>query len=138
MDRPTKQLMHWYNPVIYNYTRDFRCYPGGQSHTGRAKGSDRLQGYNAYPAIYYDMFNKLGTEFYPLTDYGMYFCLTSNVDTYKVQMWDRWTFDPDNYLSQDCTEQVESHKVNRSHWTIHDSNEILQKRFTTEMDWFRR
>ena len=126
MDRPTKQLMHWYNPVIYNYTRDFRCYPGGQSHTGRAKGSDRLQGYNAYPAIYYDMFNKLGTEFYPLTDYGMYFCLTSNVDTYKVQMWDRWTFDPDNYLSQDA----------QNKWRVIKSIEVTGP-FMTPMRYYR-
>lgn len=101
MDRPTKQLRHWYNPICYNYYKDMRCYPGGQSHVARAKGSIRDAGWNAYPALNYELFNKLGTEFYPLTDYGFYFALTSNTDTSRAQVWDRWTFDPYDGLGND-------------------------------------
>lgn len=102
MDRPTKQLRHWYNPICYNYSKDLRCYPGGQSHTARVYGSQRGAGWNAYPAINYNIYNKLGTEFYPLTDYGFYFALTTNTDISRAQIWDRWTFDPYDQFGTDA------------------------------------
>ncbi|HOI25747.1 MAG TPA: hypothetical protein PK581_09220, partial [Caldisericia bacterium] len=92
---PTPQIQAPYNPLILDVGRDFRGYPGGQTHTGRVQGSVTASGvtrstqdhsgWNAYPAIWwwfwynnvnlnnFTDFNKLGTEFFPLTDYGFYF-----------------------------------------------------------------
>jgi hypothetical protein len=126
MDRPTEQLRHWYNPITYNYYGDVRCYPGGQSHAGRAIGSERKMGYNSYPALNYDMFHKLGTEFYPLTDYGMFFILTTNTDGSRSQLWDRWTFDPYDALGQDSD----------NNWRIIRSIEVTGP-FMTPMKWYR-
>lgn len=94
-----------YNPILMDVQDDLRAYPGGQTHTGRIKGkvssdfglndTGRGSGFNAFPAVFskasarkrftnnydiekewqYDQFNKLGTEFYPLTDYGLIFIL---------------------------------------------------------------
>ncbi len=101
MSPPTPYIRSRYNPVLYDWQDDIRAYPGGQSHTGRVQGNTgttetgRGSGWNAYPAIWskntarillgtnydevndfkYNQFNKLGTEFYPLTDYAMYFRL---------------------------------------------------------------
>jgi hypothetical protein len=99
-----------YNPILMDLQDDLRVYPGGQTHTGRIKGkvssdlglndTGRGSGFNAYPAIFskasarkrftnnydiekewqYDQFNKLGTEFYPLTDYGLFFILKNYDD----------------------------------------------------------
>jgi len=44
-------------------------------------------GRNAYPALFRDMFHKLGTEFFPMTDYGLFFILR---DPEK----NHYTFDP--------------------------------------------
>ncbi len=93
MDRPTPQLKHFYDPVCYNNKTDTYCYPGGQSHVARAFGSERQGGFNAYPAIHKNMWKKLGTEFYPLTDYSMYFSLISPTDTNRAQEWDFYSFD---------------------------------------------
>ena len=102
MDRPSPQLRHWYDPVCKNYKEDCRVYPGGQSHTARAIGSERGGGFNAYPAIQHELYNKLGTEFYPLTDYGFFFTLVSPTsvgdggrgNTQSYTDWDQYTFDP--------------------------------------------
>ncbi len=102
---PNPFIQARYDPILFDWQEDLRSYPGGQTHTGRVKGSvssdvgmgdtGRGSGFNAYPAIHsrrsakkrftsnydfdkqwqYDQFNKLGTEFYPLTDYGLYFIL---------------------------------------------------------------
>jgi hypothetical protein len=98
---PTPYIRSRYNPVLYDWQDDIRSYPGGQTHTGRVQGTTgttetgRGSGWNAYPAIWskntarialgasydsqhdykYNQFNKLGTEFYPLTDYSLYFLL---------------------------------------------------------------
>ncbi len=94
---PTPQIQSPYNPIVQDVGRDFRGYPGGQTHTGRVRGgivssgytrtTEDHSGWNAYPAIwwwnwYEDVdinnftdFNKLGTEFFPLTDYGLYFII---------------------------------------------------------------
>ncbi len=98
---PTPYIRSRYNPVLYDWQDDIRSYPGGQTHTGRVTGNSgttetgRGSGWNAYPAIWsknnarimlgsnydeqndlkYNQYNKLGTEFYPLTDYAMYFRL---------------------------------------------------------------
>jgi hypothetical protein len=94
---PTPQIQAPYNPLILDVGKDFRTYPGGQTHTGRIQGSvissgttrsnEHHNGWNAYPAVWYwywyenvdynnfTDFNKLGTEFFPLTDYGLYFIL---------------------------------------------------------------
>lgn len=94
MSRPTRQLRHWYDPICDNYREDCRAYPGGQSHAARAIGSLRGGGFNAYPALYYELFNKLGTEFYPLTDYGMFFTLVSPTKTINGCDWDKYAFEP--------------------------------------------
>jgi hypothetical protein len=97
MNVPTPQIQYPYNPLILDVGKDCRAYPGGQTHTGRIQGvvtaggvtrTDQDHcGWNAYPAIWwwywYDDvdynnftdFNRLGTEFFPLTDYGLYFIL---------------------------------------------------------------
>lgn len=98
---PTPYIRSRYNPVLYDWQDDIRSYPGGQTHTGRVQGTTgttetgRGSGWNAYPAIWakntarvtlgtnydsqhdykYNQFNKLGTEFYPLTDYAFIFRL---------------------------------------------------------------
>ncbi|HOI25754.1 MAG TPA: hypothetical protein PK581_09255, partial [Caldisericia bacterium] len=94
---PTPQIQSPYNPMVLDVGKDFRAYPGGQSHTGRVKGAivsggvartdTDHSGWNAYPAIWwwfwhagtnqtnFTDFNKLGTEFFPMTDYGVYFIL---------------------------------------------------------------
>lgn len=126
MDRPTRQLRHWYNPVVYNYTKDVRCYPGGQSHVHRLRGLARGGGFNSYPALDYPKYNKLGTEFYPLTDYGLFFTLTSPTDVSRTQMWDRWTFDPYGNLADDTT----------NNWRIIKSIE-LEGPFMMPMRYYR-
>jgi hypothetical protein len=74
MDPPAPRIQATYNPIIYDYSRQFRCYPGGQTHVGRLNGGIGNR-WNAYPAIWENQFVKLGTEFFPLTDYGIYFIL---------------------------------------------------------------
>ncbi len=68
-----------YDPVLRHLIRDFRPYPGGQTHTGRA-GNIHREGRNAYPARWENMFVKLGTEFLPKTDYGIFFVLRDSRD----------------------------------------------------------
>lgn len=73
---PAPQIQTPYNPIIYDYNNEVRCYPGGQTHPGRLEGTNlRKSGWNAYPAIHAKQFWKLGTEFFPLTDYGLFFVL---------------------------------------------------------------
>lgn len=84
---PVIQIQHPYDPIIKDVGRDFRAYPGGNTHTTRIIGMFDLELYLGYPAIWwwywYDLkdystftdFNKLGMEFMPLTDYGIYFIL---------------------------------------------------------------
>lgn len=92
MDRPSPQLMSWYDPICYNNKRDCVVYPGGQSHIQRAVGLIKKGGFNAYPAINQSLWRKLGTEFYPMTDYSMYFALTAPNDTFSNQHWDQYGF----------------------------------------------
>ena len=73
---PAPQIAAPYDPILYNLVREFRSYPGGQTHPIRIQGG--TDGRNAYPAIYYNNVFKLGTEFTPLTDYGIYFMLTDS------------------------------------------------------------
>lgn len=113
---PTPQIQHPYNPILRNLQDDFRVYPGGQTHLGRIarfRGLGRfINGWNSYPAIWSEWgqrfnpssralgkdrdadramhkvnFNKLGTEFFPITDYGIYFVL-------KDGMGNHLTFNP--------------------------------------------
>jgi len=76
---PTPQIQTPYNPILRTSKGEFRCYPGGQTHTGRVVGGTFGEGgafgWNAYPAIWDTRFYKLGTEFFPLTDYGIFFIL---------------------------------------------------------------
>ncbi len=86
---PTPQIQAPYDPLLRYVASEFRCYPGGQTHTGRVTGQvwgdwGGPFGWNAYPAIWskreneklaYEAFGKLGTEFFPLTDYGLYFIM---------------------------------------------------------------
>ena len=68
-----------YDPVLKHLIRDFRPYPGGQTHTGRASNIHR-EGRNGYPARWENMFVKMGTEFLPMTDYGIFFVLRDSRD----------------------------------------------------------
>ncbi len=70
----TQNIRPDYDPVLRHLIRDFRPYPGGQTHTGRA-GTHQREGRNAYPAQWENMFVKLGTEFFPMSDYGIFFVL---------------------------------------------------------------
>ncbi len=86
---PAPQIQVPYWPILRTSHGGFRCYPGGQSHTGRVEGQNfnpngGAFGWNAYPAIWSEAiqgdvkaekFFKLGTEFFPITDYGLYFIL---------------------------------------------------------------
>lgn len=86
---PAPQIQNPYWPILRTSHGGFRCYPGGQTHTGRVLGQNFNQlggafGWNSYPAIWSEdtqrdlkaeRFYKLGTEFFPLTDYGIYFIL---------------------------------------------------------------
>lgn len=90
LDPPTPQIKSWYDPILYDWSY-FTAYPGGQTHTGRAKPLDlsirfKGEGRNSTPAIY-DMYKKLGTEFFPLSDYGIFFSIR---DAEK----NHYTFDP--------------------------------------------
>lgn len=82
-DDPTRWVMPDYNPyctyrpLSSDVNTDVRCYPGGQTHIGRATGNNKGSGINAYPAIWRKQFGKLGSEFHGLTDYGLYFELSS-------------------------------------------------------------
>jgi hypothetical protein len=81
-DNPEKWIMPRYNPfcslraLSSDVNTDVRSYPGGQSNLGRVANGQRGNGYNAYPAMWRKMFSKLGSEFYGLTDYGLYFELS--------------------------------------------------------------
>jgi len=108
---PTPQIQHPYNPMLRNLQDDFRVYPGGQAHLSRIINIPfaraQICGYNSYPAIWSEWgqrlnankealgknpdedkkqrkvnFNKLGTEFFPLTDYGIYFVLKDSNGTH--------------------------------------------------------
>lgn len=76
---PTPQIQTPYNPVLRTSKGEFRCYPGGQTHTGRVLGGSfgvgGASGWNSYPAVWKEKYYKLGTEFFPLTDYGVFFIL---------------------------------------------------------------
>jgi len=102
---PMPFIQSRYNPILFDWQSDLRSYPGGQTHAGRVKGkvssdiglndTGRGSGFNAYPAVWsresakkrftseydytkewqYEQYEKLGTEFFPLTDYGLYFIL---------------------------------------------------------------
>jgi len=75
MPPPATQIQSPYDPVQRNLVRQFRAYPGGQTHPLRIQGSTMGDGRNAYPALWTDQFWKLGTEFVPFTDYGIFFML---------------------------------------------------------------
>lgn len=88
---PNPQIMAHYDPILRDWS-DMRGYPGGQTHTGRAFPTDpsipsKGYGRNAYPALFPDTFHKLGTEFFPETDYGIFF-------TIRDPEKNHYTFDP--------------------------------------------
>lgn len=80
---PNPQIAARYYPIARNLNKDLRAYPGGQTNTGRVVSrlglfnAENPSGnvWNAYPAIWQDQFVKLGTEFMPMTDYGLAFYL---------------------------------------------------------------
>lgn len=82
MQDPKKWIQPPYNPLcVYrplssDKNTDVRAYPGGQTHLGRVFGSAKGAGFNAYPSMWPRLYNKLGTEFHGLTDYGLYFQLS--------------------------------------------------------------
>ncbi|HOO97729.1 MAG TPA: stalk domain-containing protein [Caldisericia bacterium] len=109
LDVPTPQIQAPYNPILRYVPTEFRCYPGGQTHTGRVSGqvwgnSGGPFGWNAYPAIWsrqinedlaYEQYGKLGTEFFPLTDYGFYF-IVKDGDGRHLSFDPNW--DPDRRM----------------------------------------
>ncbi len=79
---PTRWIRPRYNPLCVlrslssDNNTDVRSYPGGQTNLMRVQGSlkgPEDQNFNAYPSLWPRQFSKLGTEFYGLTDYGVYF-----------------------------------------------------------------
>ncbi|MCK5848640.1 MAG: copper amine oxidase N-terminal domain-containing protein, partial [Caldisericia bacterium] len=68
-----------YDPTLQHMIRDFRSYPGGQTHSGRS-GQTLREGRNACPANWENQFVKLGTEFFPMSDYGIFFVLRDSSD----------------------------------------------------------
>ncbi|MCE5222845.1 copper amine oxidase N-terminal domain-containing protein [bacterium] len=76
---PTPQIASRYYPMARDFNRDLRAYPGGQDHTGRVEATianyENPPGnnWNAYPAIWENKYVKLGTEFMPMSDYGLAF-----------------------------------------------------------------
>jgi len=76
---PTPQIASRYYPMLTNFNRDLRAYPGGQDHTGRVEATianyENAPGnnWNSYHAIWKDRYVKLGTEFMPMSDYGLAF-----------------------------------------------------------------
>jgi len=77
---PTPMLHADYNPILEDYRKDFRTYPGGQTHTARIPNDESRAGFNSYSALWHDMYNKLGTEMFPFSDYGIYFILYDGMD----------------------------------------------------------
>ena len=125
---PVPQIQHPYYPLLRNLQDDFRVYPGGQTHLGRivdlpfTRGF--VHGWNAYPAIWSEWgqrfnksrstigrdpeedkynhtvnFNKLGTEFFPLTDYGIYFVLKDGFGRH-------YTFDPNQTIGSNTSKNL--------------------------------
>lgn len=76
---PTPQIGARHYPMARNFNRDLRAYPGGQDHTGRVEATianyENAPGnnWNSYPAIWQNKYVKLGTEFMPMSDYGLAF-----------------------------------------------------------------
>ncbi len=86
MTDPNRWIRPRYNPICVNRplasanNTDVRSYPGGQTNLMRVYGSIKgamQENFNAYPSLWPYQFGKLGTEFYGLTDYALYFELTS-------------------------------------------------------------
>lgn len=89
---PTPQIASRYNPMLTDLRRDLRAYPGGQTNTGRIVCNLSVpenppgNHWNAYPAIWQNQFVKLGTEFMPMSDYGIAFYLKT------VNPFDHYSF----------------------------------------------
>ncbi len=75
MKPPAPRISKDYDPIVRDWRSQVRSYPGGQTFPGLLTGVTEGFGWNAYPAIWTKQFVKLGTEFYPLADYGLYFIL---------------------------------------------------------------
>lgn len=87
---PNPQIASRYYPLARNFNKDLRSYSGGQTNTGRITSRLGLfnaenpsgNAWNAYPAMWNDQFVKLGTEFMPMTDYGLAFYLKGGSNPY--------------------------------------------------------
>jgi len=87
---PNPQIASRYYPLLTDLNKELRSYPGGQTNTGRVTSDLGLTSsktsngasWNAYNAIWNDKFVKLGTEFMPLTDYGLAFYLKGGANPY--------------------------------------------------------
>ncbi|MCE5222846.1 hypothetical protein LLG10_01455 [bacterium] len=90
---PTPMIHADYNPILEDYIHDIRAYPGGQTHTGRIPKNEYFCGFNSYPSLWPDMYNKLGTEMFPFTDYGISFILHDGSDN-RI-WWDAQARRPD-------------------------------------------
>jgi hypothetical protein len=86
LDYPSPLISADYEPLLKDLKRDMRVYPGGQTHTGRVANAQMYSGFNSTPAIWKNMFNKLGSEMMPFTDYGFYFILHDGMD--RRIFWD--------------------------------------------------
>jgi hypothetical protein len=90
---PTPMIHADYNPILEDYVHDIRAYPGGQTHTGRIPKNEYFCGFNSYPSLWPNMYNKLGTEMFPFTDYGITFILHDGSDN-RI-WWDAQARRPD-------------------------------------------
>lgn len=77
---PTPMIHADYDPMLKDYNKDLRAYPGGNTHSGRIPKNEFYSGFNAYPSLWPNMYNKLGTEMFPFTDYGIAFILHDGYD----------------------------------------------------------
>ncbi len=96
---PAPQIESPYDPIIKDVGKDFRAYPGGQTHTGRVPDEQYYAGFNSYPALWPKMFNKLGTEMTPFTDYGLYFIMNNGFD--DSIYWDANVENPSRNIKTD-------------------------------------
>jgi hypothetical protein len=90
---PTPMLHADYDPILKDFNKDIRAYPGGNTHSGRIPKDQYYSGFNAYPSLWPNMYNKLGTEMFPFTDYGISFILHDGYDN-RIY-WDPNVLRPD-------------------------------------------
>jgi Copper amine oxidase N-terminal domain/Glucodextranase, domain B len=129
---PTPQIMAPYDPILRFIPTEFRAYPGGQTHAGRSTGQvwgnyGGPFGWNAYPAIWsrqsrkglqIEQFGKLGTEFFPLTDYMLIFVLKDGSGRHL-------SFDPNHNQDRRITRMIVSGPFARPKILNHTTGSVV-------------